>query len=96
MQIRLKRPTGDAALTLEMFDVLIYRSARQRHQVWIRYSGDLRDEVAGFYDNDLEPDRIEAEYGEILDLVEWPPPGCQHHGYPIHIHHGLALQRVVG
>ena len=66
-----------------MLDVLIYCSACQRHQVWIRYSGDLRYEVASLYDNDLEPGGIEAEYGEILDLVE----------YPIHIHHGLALQR---
>ena len=78
-----------------MFDVLIYRSACQRHQVWIRYSGDLRDEVASLYDNDLEPGGIEAEYGEILDLVEWPPSGCQNYLYPIQIHHGLTLQRVV-
>ena len=78
-----------------MFDVLIYRSACQRHQVWIRYSVDRRDEVAGLYDNDLELGRIEAEYGEILDLVKWPPPGCQDYRYPIHIHYGLAIQRVV-
>src|SRR5260370_23684940 len=78
-----------------MFDVLIYCSACQRHQVWIRYSGDLRDEVAGLYDNDLEPARIEAEYGEIVDLVKWPPPGCQNYGYSIHVHHGFSLQRVV-
>ncbi len=76
MQIRLKRPTGDAALTLEMFDVLIYRSARQRHQVWIRNSGDLRNKVACLHDYDLEPVRIEAQFAEILNFMEGPPPGC--------------------
>src|SRR5258707_15269218 len=69
LQVRLKRPTGDAVLTLEMFDVLIYRSACQRHQVWIRYGGDLGYEVASLDDNDLEPGGIEAEYSEIVDLV---------------------------
>ena len=73
LQVRLKRPTRYAVLALEMFNVLIYCSASQRHQVWIRYSRDLRNQVASLYDNDLEPGRIEAEYGEIVDLVEWPP-----------------------
>jgi hypothetical protein len=44
-------------------------------------SADLRAPIASPYDNDLDPGRLEAEYGEILDLVEWPPPGCQNYGH---------------
>ena len=51
LQVRLKRPTGYAVLALEMFDVLIYCSACQRHQVGIRYSelsgtADMRSDSA--------------------------------------------------
>ena len=79
-----------------MLDILVDRAVGERHEVWIGDFCDLRNQVARLDNDDFETTRVQAEHGEIANLVERPAPGGQDDRHSADFNHGLPFTRIIG
>src|SRR6266566_1840122 len=54
----------------QMDDVLIDGAGSERHQIGIRYPGNWWNEIPGLHDHNPKARGIEAQRGEVLNLME--------------------------
>ena len=82
---------GHAVAARQVLDVLVDRAVGERHEVRIGDGRDRGHQVARLDDDDLERRRVEAQRGEVRDLVERAAPRGEHEGDPVDVDHRLAL-----
>src|SRR5437762_7877543 len=71
----------------QMDDVLIDGAGSERHQIGIRYLGNWWNEIPGLHDHNPKARGIEAQRGEVLNLMERTTPSREHQRDPLDVHH---------
>src|ERR1700733_4381213 len=76
-----------------MDNILIDRSLRKSHQPGVSQRRQFWRKVARFHHNDLVRGRLQAQAGEVDNIVVWPPLSGKNKSDPINLHHRLSQAR---